>query len=102
MRFVTVRDLRGKSAQVWRQLGQERDMVITSKGKPIALLTSINEENVEESLEAIRTARAMAAVEAMQRRSERTGGNRMTLKEINAIIADVRRSRKQGVRPCAS
>jgi len=102
MRFVTVRDLRGKSAQVWRQLGQERDMVITSKGKPIALLTSINEENVEESLEAIRTARAMAAVEAMQRRSERMGGNRMTLKEISAIIADVRRSRKQGVRPCAS
>lgn len=95
MRFVTVRDLRGRSAQIWRQLAAERDMVITSKGKPIALLTFVNEESFEQSLVAIRRARAMAAVEAMQARSEKMGLNRMTLGEINAVIADVRRGKKR-------
>jgi len=95
MQFVTVRDLRSRSAQVWRRLSAERDLVVTSRGKPIALLTSVADDDLEESLNAIRADRAMAAVEAMQRRSEKMGGDRMTLKEINAIIDDVRRRRAE-------
>jgi len=29
MKFVSVRDLRGKSADIWRDLPEEREMVIT-------------------------------------------------------------------------
>ena len=36
MRFVSVRELRGKSAAIWKELAQEQEMVITSNGKPIA------------------------------------------------------------------
>jgi len=94
MRFVTVRDLRGKSAEVWRQLAEEHDMVITSKGKPIALLASISEDTFEESLGAIRRARAMAVLRAVQTRSVKLGKDKMTMEEIDAEIAAYRKERR--------
>ncbi|MDP2682655.1 MAG: type II toxin-antitoxin system Phd/YefM family antitoxin [Deltaproteobacteria bacterium] len=38
MKFVSVRDLRGKSAQLWKTLSAEREMIVTSNGRPIAIL----------------------------------------------------------------
>ena len=69
MRFVSVRELRGKSAAIWKELAQEQEMVITSNGKPIALLAATSEELLEESLAALRSARALATVNAMQQTS---------------------------------
>ena len=50
MKFVSVRDLRGKSADIWRELPEEREMVITSNGRPVAILAAVNESNLEQSL----------------------------------------------------
>jgi antitoxin (DNA-binding transcriptional repressor) of toxin-antitoxin stability system len=69
MKFLSVRDLRGKSAQIWKELPGEREMIITSNGRPIAILASISESNLEESLAAFRRARAVDAVASLQRRS---------------------------------
>lgn len=93
MRFVSVRDLRGKSAQVWGRLKAEKELVITSNGKPIAILSAVQEDRLEETLAAIRRARAMAAVDAMQQRALKMGLEDMTLEEISAEIAAVRKSR---------
>ena len=93
MQFVTVRDLRGRSAQVWARLAKERDMVITSNGKPIAILSAVSEGKLEESLAAIRRARAIAAVAGMQMKSVEVGTDKMTLAEINAEIAAARKGR---------
>ena len=57
MRFVSVRELRSQSASVWKALSEEKDLVITSNGKPIALLSAIVEEDLEASLGAVRRAR---------------------------------------------
>ncbi len=95
MRFISVRDLRGKSAQVWGQLKDEKELVITSNGKPIAILSAVQEDRLEETLAAIRRARAMAAVDAMQQRALKMGLDTMTLEEINAIIKEVRRERPE-------
>ena len=38
MRFLSVRDFRDKSAQIWKDLPDEREMIITSNGRPIAIL----------------------------------------------------------------
>ncbi len=95
MQFVSVRDLRGKSAQVWKRLGQLKEMVITSNGKPIAIISATSEETLEESLSAIRTARAMAAVEAIQLESVKTGKGRISAEEINAEIQAERKARSK-------
>ena len=93
MKFLSVRDLRGKSAQVWKDLPNEREMIITSNGRPIAILAAINESNLEESLTAFRQARAVEAVARLQRRSVDQGTDRITMDEIDAEIKAVRKKR---------
>ena len=93
MKFVSVRDLRGKSAEVWRELPEEREMIITSNGRPVAILAAVSESNLEESLAAFRKARAVDAVALMQRKSAARGTDSLTQQEIDAEIAAVRERR---------
>jgi len=93
MKFVSVRDLRGKSAQVWKALPEEKGMVITSNGRPIAILAAISDSNLEESLSAFRQARAVEAVASLQRRSVARGTDRISMAEIEAEIREVRKKR---------
>jgi len=93
MKFVSVRDLRGRSAEIWRELPDEREMVITSNGRPVAILAAVNESNLEESLAAFRQARAIDAVAALQRRSVATGVDALSADEIEAEISAVRKAR---------
>ena len=95
MKFVTVRDLRGRSAEVWRELAVEHEMVVTSNGKPIAILTSTSEETFEQSLREVRRARALQAVSDLQQRSVATRRDTMSDEEIEAEIAAVRAARRQ-------
>jgi len=93
MKFLSVRDLRGKSAQVWKELLEEREMVVTSNGRPIAILAAITEANLEESLSAFRQARAVEAVVSLQRRSIQQGTSKISMDEINEEIKAVRKNR---------
>ena len=95
MKFISVRDLRGKSAEVWKDLPREREVVVTSNGRPIAILSAVNESNLEESLNAIRQARAAEAVMSLQRRSVERGTDSITMEEIDAEIKAVREKRKR-------
>jgi prevent-host-death family protein len=91
MRFISVRDLRGKSGDVWKELAEERELVITSHGKPIAILSVVSEGTLEDSLRAIRRAHAMAAVQTMQRQSAKKG---LRAEDIEAGMAAVRSERE--------
>jgi antitoxin (DNA-binding transcriptional repressor) of toxin-antitoxin stability system len=95
MKFISVRDLRGKSAEVWKDLPSEREVVVTSNGRPIAILSAVNESNLEESLSAIRQARAAEAVMSLQRGSVERGADGITMEEIDAEIKAVRGKRKR-------
>ncbi len=95
MRFITVRDLRGRPGQVWSKLSREKEVILTSNGKPIAILSAVSEENLERALMALRQARAIGAVERMQSASVAAGNDRLTLEEIDAEIATVRKARRR-------
>ena len=95
MKFLTVRDLRNKSSQIWRDLKDEQEMVITNNGRPVAILSSISDENFEASISSIRRARAIEAVTALQKESVRQKTNEISLKEIDKEIHSVRQSRKK-------
>lgn len=95
MKFITVRDLRGRSGQVWTKLAREREVILTSNGKPIAILSAVSEETLEESLAAVRRARAVAAVEKMQRQSIQMGTDSLSPSEIAAEIKAVRKARRR-------
>jgi antitoxin (DNA-binding transcriptional repressor) of toxin-antitoxin stability system len=93
MKFLSVRDLRGKSAQIWKELSREKEMVVTVNGRPIAILAAITESNLEESLAAFRQVRAVEAVVSMQRSSAEQGTDKISMEEIDAEIKAVRKKR---------
>ena len=93
MKFLSVRELRGNAARVWEALPVEREMVVTNNGRPVAILSTVGDSNVEESLAAIRRARAMSAVANLQRSSVQRGLDKMSQAEIEAEIRAVRRNR---------
>lgn len=95
MRFVSVRDLRGRPGQIWKQLARFKDMVLTLNGKPIAIISSTSEDLLEENLAEVRKARVLAAVRAIQTESVRKGLDKMTMEEIDEIIQKVRKARSR-------
>ncbi len=95
MKFITVRDLRTSPAQIWKTLPEEKEMVITNNGRPIALLTPISGENLEETIRAMRRSRVANAIRNMQLNSVKTGKNRMTDKEIEDEIRQSRKDRSR-------
>ncbi|MBP7867913.1 MAG: type II toxin-antitoxin system Phd/YefM family antitoxin [Acidobacteria bacterium] len=94
MKLISVRDLRTDSARIWEQLPGEGEMVVTSNGRPVAILASVDEDGVEEALRAFRRARAMEAVAGLQLHSAETGRDRMAPDEIETEIREARRSRR--------
>lgn len=95
MKFLSVRDLKTKSALVWKELPNQKDMVITSNGRPIAILSSITEDNLEQVLSSFRQTRAMQAVNAIQYDSERKGTDIISMDEIDDEIKSARSKRKK-------
>ena len=73
MKFITVRDLRSKPAAVWRELKTENELIVTNNGRPIALLTPLEEEGLEETLRALRTAKASEALRGMRASAAKAG-----------------------------
>ena len=91
MKFITVRDLRTSPARVWKDLSEEKEMIITNNGKPIALLTPISDTSLEETLASIRKARAINAVKNMQQVSIANKNDELSGEEIDAEIQKVRK-----------
>jgi prevent-host-death family protein len=92
MKFVSVRELRNRPGAVWEDL-HEQDLVITVNGKPVGLLVPISDETLEDTLMALRRARALTAVSSMRRHAAQTGLDRMSAEEIEAEIQAARRDR---------
>ena len=99
MKFLSVRDLRNNSAQVWKDLPGEGAMVVTNNGHPVAILVPVTEDDLEQSLADWRRIRAAAALRHIQRESVRKGTDRMTMEEIDEEIALARREREARIKP---
>lgn len=95
MKLISTRDLRLKSADIWGLLGKEGELVVTSHGKPIALLTNIPEGDIESALSALRQARAQLAVSSMRQAARERGLSKMAEAEIDAEIKAARRARRK-------
>ena len=95
MKFVTVRDFRTTPAQIWKDLPEEQEIVIANNGKPIALLTPLSDTDMEDTVTAVRRARAIAALKKIRASSLKRGLSEMTMDEIGKEIQDYRKSKKR-------
>ncbi len=96
MKFVTVRDLRGKTSELWKQLASERELVVTNNGKPIAILSATDEDSFETCLWTLRRTRASDALANLQRDASDRELDELTPEDIEAEIKASRRERNAG------
>ena len=95
MKFLAIRDLRANTAGLRKDLEANREIVVTANGRPFALMTRVKPDTVEEELLALRQARARAALSRTRAKAKADGRDKMTMEQINAIIADVRREMRE-------
>lgn len=93
MRYVSVRELRNRPGRVWSTLSKT-DVVLTSNGKPMGVLVGVDETRLDDTVEAIRRAKAILAVSRMRKKAAETGLGRLSMAEINREISEARRRRR--------
>lgn len=91
MDFVTVRELRAESAKVWDKIAAGEEIVLTRNGKPFAIIAPTQPSEVESNLRALRAARFGRLLAEQHQRSVALGLDKMTMDEIDAEIAQVRK-----------
>ncbi|MDO4566093.1 MAG: type II toxin-antitoxin system Phd/YefM family antitoxin [Oscillospiraceae bacterium] len=89
MNFYTVRDLRNTPKSIWENLSKDGEVVITNNGKPAAIMLDITDGSFEETLKAVRQAKAAIAFNSMRSKAAERGF--MSPDEIEAEIAAARR-----------
>ena len=89
MNFYTVRDLRTTPKTIWEDLAADGEVVITNNGKPTAILFNIADGSFEETIKAVRQAKAMMAYNSMRLRASEKGY--MSDEEIEKEIAAARK-----------
>jgi len=91
MKFITIRDLRSNTARLRKDLQSEHEVVITAHGRPFAIMTRVEPDRLEDEILAIRRARARAALSRIRAKAKAAGLDRLTMTEIDGIIAEARR-----------
>ena len=94
MKFVASRELRINPGAVWNLLRDEKDLVVTSNGKPIGVLTIADEDSLEDVLAVLRQGRAQAAVVNLRRIAHDRALDRLTDEQVEEVIRKARRPRR--------
>lgn len=94
MHFISIRELQTKLRDILMKIKDE-EIIVTSHGKPIAILSGVTEENLTKKLQAIRWSRALIALEEMQKKSLELGLDKLKDSEIESEIQAVRKARNR-------
>ena len=88
MNFYSMRDLRTCPKKMWDDLQDGKEVVLTNNGKPSALIINIPEGMFDETVRAVRQAKAMIAFNSMRSQASKSGF--LSDEEIERIIFEVR------------
>lgn len=94
MEFVTVRELRTRTAEVQARLANG-DVVLTSNGRPTALLTRVDDGDLDELVRELRLARARIHMRRMQSAARTSGATSLEMADIDAEVQAVRKARRE-------
>jgi PHD/YefM family antitoxin component YafN of YafNO toxin-antitoxin module len=95
MSTITVSDLKKKPAKQWLKSAGKDDLVVTSKGQPVAVLLRIASASVESTRALVRSVRALQAQAALQQAAATTGTANLSMADIDAEIVATRRARRR-------
>ncbi|MEE4359564.1 MAG: type II toxin-antitoxin system Phd/YefM family antitoxin [Desulfococcaceae bacterium] len=93
MKFMSTKDLGVSPENIWQTAKQKQDIIITADGRPIAILTGVDENTFEQELEAIKRARALRALDMIHKESVQKGTYSISEEDIQAEIDSVRKGK---------
>lgn len=93
MSTISVTDLKKKPAKQWRSAKRDQ-VIVTSDGKPVAVLLPVNSESLAPTLSTLRSVRALQAQAALQQAAAANGTDKLTMADIDAEVSAVRRARR--------
>jgi hypothetical protein len=97
VKFVSSCELQINPGAVWKRLREEKDLVITSNGKPVGILTFADEDSLEDVLTTLRQGRALLAAARIRQRSNEKGLDRLSDHAIETIINRTPTPRRKGM-----
>jgi len=93
LKFVPARDLRIRPGSVWKNLKASRRLVITSNGKPQAILKDISGKDLEEEWKNDIIADGLSALSRIRAAARTNGTDALTVEEIDKEIRASRKGR---------
>jgi prevent-host-death family protein len=95
VKFVSTRELRINPGPALERLqGEDQEVVVTSHGKPVALLIGVTGEDFEQTIQALRRARAQVAVTRLRAHAQRRGIDALDQDAIDDEIRQARAARQ--------
>lgn len=94
MDYITVRELREKSGEIWQRVEAGEEFVITRNGKPFALLVHTEPAAVEDRLRALRLSRMAELALAIREEAQASGASLLTDEDIQNEVDAARRASK--------
>ena len=70
MKTLTIRDFRTRPRQVQQALVKEGEAVLTSNGRPVAVMLPADASSLDETLDTLRRTRALRALRAIRREAK--------------------------------
>ena len=95
MQFVPYRDLRNEPSALRKRLASEGELIVTVDNKPFAVMINLGDENVQDILLMVSRLRALMAARSIRSQARRDKLDKMSLKDINALIKKTRAERKR-------
>jgi len=92
MEFLSVRELKTSSSNIWQKLTKDGKIVVTNNGKPAALLLDIHNDDLEEILLTLQQVKTLRLFNRMRAEAEQRGF--LSGKEIEAEIQAARKEIK--------
>jgi prevent-host-death family protein len=92
---VSLTELKRKPSSYWLKSDGRRDLVVTSKGKPVAVLLRLSASSGQSAEALLRSIRALQAQAALQQASIANGTSDLSMRDIDAEIAAARRARRR-------
>jgi antitoxin (DNA-binding transcriptional repressor) of toxin-antitoxin stability system len=90
MGTISVSELKKRPANQWLKSAGKGDLVVTAKGKPVAVLLRIAAASVESTRALLCSVRALQAQAALQQAAAANGTADLSMSDIDAEIAAAR------------
>jgi prevent-host-death family protein len=90
---ISIDDLKQQPVGQWLRSVDKGDLVVTSQGRPVAVLLPIGADSLESTLSVLRSVRAAQSLSALQQAAAANGTCDLSTEDIDAEIAAARQSR---------